>query len=259
MRRLLLAVLALLGLTQAAVAAEQVRFVSCPIYRDTDVGRKSGCWLSDDRENGVRYDISMAPTKPDWNRAVLVEGIASAQPDVCGGVVLEPARVSVLDMPCPRALLPAEEHKGRKFVLPARNVPPLYAPRTAPTPPFQPRTAHIPFDFDSDYIVYQLSDYLLNEAIVYGKAIDAARYIVTGYAATEPEKVSGVTLAERPEVARLRAEKIKAWLVGFGVPADRITLKTQTRAKPIAMEESDGLTESSRRRATLEIIPQGAR
>src|SRR5581483_9393417 len=80
--------------TVAAPAAE-LRFVTCPIYRDTDAGRKSGCWLADSPEDGRRYDVTPSPTKPDWNYAVLVEGRPSAhQTDVCGGVVLDPVRVS---------------------------------------------------------------------------------------------------------------------------------------------------------------------
>ena len=50
-----------LSLTFAsAVEAQSVRFISCPIYRDADAGRKSGCWLSDDASSGTRYDVMKA-------------------------------------------------------------------------------------------------------------------------------------------------------------------------------------------------------
>ena len=76
---------------QAQQAGELVRFIACPVYRDTDSGRKSGCWLADDRESGIRYDVSQSPYKPDWNREVLVEGRVSADPPTpCGATVLEP-------------------------------------------------------------------------------------------------------------------------------------------------------------------------
>jgi hypothetical protein len=138
------------GLVVAAAAGaadEQLRFVTCPVYRDTDAGKKSGCWLADERETGQRYDVSLAPTKPDWNRAVLVEGVvAEGQEKACGGIVLNPVRVSVLDSPCTRAMLPAEGYPGRVFVLPQRNVRPLSEPRPQPAPPFVSRTFHLLFD-----------------------------------------------------------------------------------------------------------------
>ena len=95
MKLVFLAGAAMLGSAQDA--SEAVRFVTCPVYRDTDNGRKSGCWLASDPASGIRYDVTAAPTKPDWNHAILVEGfVAKAAGDPCGGVVLEPARVSVL-------------------------------------------------------------------------------------------------------------------------------------------------------------------
>src|SRR5690606_1416098 len=52
--------------TPAAPAPEdtgaELRFVTCPIYRNTDAGRKSGCWLADSPEDGQRYDVTRSPT-----------------------------------------------------------------------------------------------------------------------------------------------------------------------------------------------------
>ncbi len=120
-----------------------MRFVACPVYRDADSGKKSGCWLADDRATGMRYDVSQSPYKPDWNRAVLVEGrVASGAGDPCGGTVLDPVRSSILPDACPRHMLPAEGFPGRKFVLPARNVEPMAAPRPAPPGPYAERDFH---------------------------------------------------------------------------------------------------------------------
>lgn len=255
MRRALIA-FAAMAASGAANAAEQLRFVTCPIYRDVDAGKKSGCWLADDHEGGPRYDVSKSPTKPDWNFEVLVEGqVATGNPgNPCGGVVLDPVRVSILDTPCARTMLPAEGYKGRPFVLPARNVRPLYAERKPPAKPWADQAVHIPFDFNNDYVVYQLSDYLLDEALVYGRAVNAQRYVITGYAATDPVVVSGHSLAEPAALAQARAEKIKSWLIGYGVPESHIELHAETGSQPIAMDGADGLVEPSRRRATLQII-----
>ena len=57
---------------QAQDAGALVRFIACPVYRDADSGKKSGCWLVDDPASGVRYDASLSPYKPDWNFGVLV-------------------------------------------------------------------------------------------------------------------------------------------------------------------------------------------
>ena len=210
----------------AAAPAAQVRFVACPIYRDTDAGRKSGCWLVDSPEDGRRYDISPSPTKPDWNYAVLVEGRPAAnQSDVCGGVGLDPVRVSILPSRCVRAMLPAEGYPGRKFVLPERNVRPLYEPRPPFPKPFKERTFEIPFEFGRSFVVYQLSDYLMDETVAYALAVHARRVEITGWAATRPTVVSGHRLAERMEVAKARAETAALWMTNLGVPAGRMVVR----------------------------------
>jgi hypothetical protein len=103
----------LFALLAAPAWSEQQRFIACPIYRDADAGRKSGCWLADEGTSGQRFDVSQAPTKPDWNHEVLVEGeVTSQQENACGGLVLNPVRVSVLPGPCTRHMLPAEGFPG---------------------------------------------------------------------------------------------------------------------------------------------------
>lgn len=236
---------------------EEVRFITCPIYRDTDAGRKSGCWLGDRRETGTRFDITGSPTKPDWNHAVLVEGrVVEGDTQQCGGVLLEPVRVSVLhDQNCTRHMLPAEGFTGRRFSLPTRNIRPLYEPRELPKPPYQEKSFDIPFDFGRDYIVYQLSDYYIDKAVKYAIDIDASRVEITGYAATTPTTVSGQTLGEPAELALRRAEVAREWLRRMGYPLDRVKIRAQTKAKVSDMEGADGLTEPSRRRVTLRVIP----
>lgn len=256
MRRTMTALLALLSFNSAAKAADAVRFISCPIYRDTDAGRKSGCWLAEERETGRRFDITPSATKPDWSMAVLVEGrIAEKQDNACGATVLEPVRVSVLpEQACTRAMIPAEGFPGRRFVLPARNIRPLYAPDPAPPPPYTSRLFPIPFDFGHDFAVYQQSDWMLVNAATYARAA-GGRVVITGYAETEPLRVSGQTLSEPADLARRRAEMARLWLVGLGVPADRVTLDFKLNPAPLADPAFDGLTETSRRRADIRVEP----
>jgi outer membrane protein OmpA-like peptidoglycan-associated protein len=240
-----------------AQAQEELRFVTCPTYRDTDSGRKSGCWLADEPASGVRYDISPSPTKPDWNFAVLVEGkIAADQTPFCGGVTLDPVRVSVLPQQrCAAALLPAEGFAGRAFALPKRTVAPLYAPRTAAAPPFAPRAFALTFDFGSDFITYQLSDFYLEQAVYYALDSDAPRIEIAGYAQTKPQTVSGVKLAEPKALAMQRAQRAAEWLRLRGVPAARITVSAHTAEGPAPIEAADGLDGPSWRRVKIKVLP----
>ncbi|MGZ8282666.1 MAG: hypothetical protein ACXWUN_06895 [Allosphingosinicella sp.] len=248
------------GLLGAASAeAQSVRFIACPVYRDADAGRKSGCWLADESASGVRYDVSRSPTLPDWNFEILVEGEpAAVQNNVCGGVVLEPVRVSVLPGHCTRHMLPAEGFPGRRFVLPPRNVRPMSEVR----PPFagtrETKTFHIMFDFNRAFMVYQLSDFLFDQAISYIRAVDPARIVVTGFAATDPATVSGREIAEDPAIAEARATLIRESLLRMGVPAERIELRHRTDPAVSNAEGADGLAEPSRRRVDIlvEVTPR---
>ncbi|HEX5006275.1 MAG TPA: hypothetical protein VFV70_04125 [Hyphomonadaceae bacterium] len=251
--------IALLLATAAPAVAqspgETVRFISCPIYRDVDAGRKSGCWLADERETGRRFDIGNAPTKPDWNHEVLVEGRVSDAPDSCGGVVLEPVRVSVLADACTRQMLPAESYPGRPFALPERNVRPLSEARPAPLPPFTEKTFYLLYDFNRAFIVYQLDDYLLDQAVTWIRGVMPKKIIVTGYAATKPAIISGRRIAETPDIARKRAESIAEALIRMGADSKVIETKWRSGAEPTEAPGADGLAEPSRRRVEIRVIP----
>jgi len=104
-------------------AQTTVSFIACPVYRDTNNGRKSGCWLATDMTSGIRYDVSAGRSKPQIGRDVLVEGTfaagtLAAATDACGGQVLAPVHVSVLPTACSSVMLPAEGFPGRVFQVP---------------------------------------------------------------------------------------------------------------------------------------------
>ena len=171
----------------AAVADQSAprveRFIGCPVYRDTDAGRKSGCWLADDPATGIRYDVTGGRIKPILGQLVLVEGaVSSLDKDLCGGVVLQPVNVSVLPQPCKQHLIPAEGHPGRRFALPARVMQPTDVPRTLPPPPYTTREYTIEFELNSDFLVYQYSETILEDAALYIKASKPKRVVITGYA-----------------------------------------------------------------------------
>ena len=110
-RRLVIG-LVLVVLAPLSRAETRLNFVSCPIVRDTAT---VPCWLSEYRGElyylGIQTDVS-SQFKPPWlGHQVLVEGVVSDAPRICGGIVLDPVRTSVmpeLDPSC-NTLLPAEE------------------------------------------------------------------------------------------------------------------------------------------------------
>ncbi len=239
-------------------SAEDVTFIACPIYRDTDQGKKSGCWLSDDPNSGQRYDISNSPTKPDWNYGVLVEGtISDTQDNACGGITMSPVRVSILtDKACTRHMLPTETYPGREFVLPDTRVAPLSAPRAKPTPPHGEKTFSLFFDLDRTFFIYQLSDHYLDNAISWIRATEPTAIHITGYADTRSRVIDGFQVEEAPRLAQERAEKVAFALKRLGVPEDKMTVEWS--ASPTAWPEQKGamgLDGPSRRRVDIKVIP----
>jgi len=254
MRALLVSLLALAPAAQDS--AEALRFVACPVYRDTDNGRKSGCWLTSDPATGVRYDVTGSPTKPDWNHAILVEGKVSADAtDHCGGRVLDPVRVSVLEDACTRHQLPAEGYKGRRFALPERNVRPLYQARKQQEKPFKEGRFTIPFDFRSSFITYQISDYYLDATINYALDVQPARVEIAGSAQTRPAVVSGVRLAEEAALTRTRAEVVRKALTLRGMPPERVRIVDRLPG-PFVPGAFDGLSWPADRRVDIRIRPE---
>lgn len=239
----------------SAAATETVRFIACPIYRDADSGKKSGCWLADDPASGMRYDVSLSPHKPDWNYGVMVEGIVTAAPTTpCGGVVLDAVRTSRLyDMPCTRHMLPAEGFPGRRFVLPKRNITPSSVARPVPPGPYAERTFPVYFEFGNDFLVYQYGDYLIEQAGNWINAAHPKKLVVTGFAATRPEVISGRTMAEPAELAAQRAETIAETLRRL-MPGMIIETAADTSGSAANDKDADGLTDQSRRRVEIRAL-----
>jgi len=249
--------LALAGALAAQDTRAEIAFIACPIYRDVDAGPKSGCWLADDAESGQRYDISQAPVKPDWNRAVLVEGTLAPQAaDSCGGALLDPVRVSLLhEDVCPRALLPAEGFPGHPFKLPAHLIRPLYEARPPFEGPLTQRRFSIPFSFGSTFVDYQLSDYYADQAAAYALAAGAREVRITGWADTRPWPVSGRALREPLAVGEARAKAVATWMERLGVASDRLKIVWKGDPAPADFEGAGGIESASRRRVDVEIIP----
>lgn len=247
-----------LALPMTAAQAQEgqlVNFVTCPIYRDTDFGRKSGCWLAEDPATGQRWDVTLSPYKPDWNFAVLVEGrISDAAPDACGAPVLDAVRTSRLyDMPCPAHMLPDEGYPGRQYKLQGRYINPIAVPRDVPDGPFAERTFTLYFEFDQDFLVYQYDDYLMDQAATWIAAARPRKVVVTGYAATDERVVSGHSLAEDRDVAQRRADAVALTLRRL-MPELEVETRTQYSAAITEDPDADGIPGQSQRRAEIHAL-----
>jgi hypothetical protein len=259
LRKALLSTTALVGTAVAATPpAASVTFVACPVYRDTDSGRKSGCWLATDPATGIRYDVTQSRSKPQIGREILVEGLLppAHEPgadDPCGGTVVAPVHVSVLTSTCPSFMLPAEGHPGRRFHLdPTLVLPPSDVVRPPLPPPYPPRDWIIEFSYQSDFLQYQYSEVILDEIARYVLASHPRRVEVIGHAVTRTRVVSEHSLAEQSPLARARAEIVAEALRRLGV-ADTL-MHVAWNENPPAIRGDDGLPEPSRRRVDIRVI-----
>jgi outer membrane protein OmpA-like peptidoglycan-associated protein len=247
------AVALLIALLPLCSLAETVTFVACSIYRDTDAGRKSGCWLADDVQSGVRYDVTEALIKPLLGREVLVEGvIKNRDTQSCGGVILEPVSVSVLESECKAHLIPPEGHPSRRFILPAKTLQPANVPRVAPPPPYETREFSMYFELHGEFLLYQHSEVIIDEAVTYIKAAKPKRIVVTGYADTKGFDASGQRIRESMDIARARAAMLTEALLRLGVDKKLIVQRTSGDAPDDAMTQQ-GLKHAAKRRATLRV------
>lgn len=236
-------------------------FIGCPVYRNTSDGPKSGCWLAIDNTDGIRYDISMGRMKPQIGHEVMVEGelklsghktTYGSVHTACGGVVLSPVVVSPLTRRCPAFILPADGYHGRKFILNLKDVlPPTYVPERLPKPPFVAHTWHIEFTFDSDFLQYQYSEVILDQIARYIRAGHPKHVDITGYALTQSQHISGRSMAERPRLARERAEMVALALRRLGVDPGIMTVRWKFNPQPLT--SSSALSAATRRRVDVRL------
>lgn len=237
-----------------ATAVPQARnFIACPIYRDTDAGRKSGCWLATELSSGVQYDVTDALIKPILGKEILVEGVVSENdPGSCGAPILEPVFVSILQSECKPHLIPAEGFPGRRFALPARTLQPARVPRPVPPPPYDSREYTVYFELDSDFLLYQHSEIIIDDAVTYIRASKPRRIAITGYADTRGFEASGRHLQENIDIATARANMLLEALLRLGVAKSIISTESRGDPQP-DVRAQEGLVHSSKRRGTIRV------
>jgi outer membrane protein OmpA-like peptidoglycan-associated protein len=249
--------------SSAPAPGQTLSFIACPIYRDTDAGRKSGCWLADDPASGRRYDITFGPVKPQVGRAVLVEGVTTSDATdpaaPCGGAVLTPVRIAVLPETCARTIIPAEGHPGRPYKSPPEQLRPMSEPRVLPPPPYDPRVFTIYFEHGRDFLIYQYAEMIIEKIALYAKASQAKQVSIEGFAASEPWTLPSPrgpwTVRESQRLAQTRAEMVAEALRRLGVPESSLRLSWQSAAAANPDLEGGKLPEASKRRVVISIVP----
>ena len=237
---------------------ERRNFVSCPIVRDTAT---VPCWLADhDGELyylGIQTDISADFDPPYLGHQVLVEGIVRAGAQrICGGIVLDPVNASPLpelDGKC-NTILPAED----RYTVPFAPRPPgpsggrlAFAPPPGTADPAPPREGPqefvIAYDFDMPIMGRHSS--VLTAIFDYARRIDAHSIEIDGRrGATLLD--DGTVLAERPELAELRAREVAKLLTAAGLPAASIAVDWSSNLEP-----PDGDADWRSRRVTVRVAP----
>jgi hypothetical protein len=266
----------------------RLSFVSCPILRDT---RSVPCWLSDYQSDRyyltIQTDVSAEVQPPLMGHQVLVEGVVSDKPSICGGIVLSQVHLSAmpeLDANC-REELPAEDRYTVDAPRPPGPSSGRFAfsgdtPGTTPgtTPAADPAPAGArgagagpgggaraggpggqasappagPQKFDVYYDFDKGVSFRHPGSL--GTIINAARrgaaksMRITGVRGAH-KLSNGTLLQEAPNTGQRRAEELARLLAGAG-----LTLPAQVTWIS-AEKDADGVDDWQSRRVTVELLP----
>ena len=228
---------------QPSAPASRRNFVACPVVRDT---RTQPCWLAEyegelyylGQQGGVANDFY----PPQLGHLALVEGTVG-QGRVCGGIPLQPVKVSVLRelTPACRTMLPAED---------GIEAPPSIAAPRGPAPSWVkadgPGDVTLYFDFDNDFFSLHVTVALTSLAKHVTEA-KPSRVEVTGFRAST-RLSNGQTLTEREGLGTIRARKVADTLAGLGVPAGLLAVRA-----PAEATSADGINDPWNRRVEIHV------
>jgi hypothetical protein len=209
-----------LAAVSVGAAQQRTNFVSCPIVRDT---ASVPCWLAE--HEGELYFLTLqtdvsAPVTPPWlGHRVLVEGTVSAEPNICGGKVLKPVHLSVLnpDASC-NTMLPAEERYNLTFEPPRPPGPSRgrlafdNAPPVAPSPVIA-ATREFVVSYPFDGLVGFNHAGPLSAVLEFARAVNAREIEIVGYRGAV-RLSNGQTMVEDAAIGKKRAEQVASLLQG---------------------------------------------
>lgn len=239
--------------------SSQRNFVACPIVRDTQT---VPCWLSEyDGELyylGIQTDVSADFHPPYLGHRVLVEGTVKDAPRICGGVVLEPVKVSPLpelDLGC-NTILPAED----RYTVPFAPRPPgpsggrlAFDPPPGGTPAAPPPRREGPQTFVIEYDFGMLAmgrhAGMLGRILDYAQAQNAQRVSISGHRGATLLS-DGNTMTEDQALAEERAREVAELLTGAGLSPAIIETDWSS-----ALEPADGVEDWRTRRVVVRVMP----
>jgi hypothetical protein len=250
-----------LALSAAAVSSapkpgDRLSFVSCPVVRDTTT---VPCWLADYEGETwfltLQTDVS-APVNPPWlGHRVLVEGVVSDEPRICGGRVIKPVTLSVLpelDASC-NTVLPAEEKYNLTFEPPrppgpSRGRLAFGDPTTRNAAPAADARLEFSLAYEFDGMVAFRHAQTLQKILDAARAASVTEVRITGHRSAS-RLTNGMLMRERESIARERAEQIRELLQGAGLDAVRYTLQFRDSSK-----RPDGIADAGNRRVDVVVI-----
>ncbi|WP_116809638.1 hypothetical protein [Steroidobacter cummioxidans] len=237
----------------ATPPANHRNFVACPIVRDTST---VPCWLAEYEGETyyltIQTDVS-APVNPPWlGHKVLVEGTVSDEPRICGGIVLKPVALSVmqeLDGSC-NTMLPAEERYNLPFE-PPRPPGPSKGRLAFGDPVTQPKSEQVEtsksfelrYEFDS--LVMFRHAQPLQQIFEYARQSHSTKVQITGYRAASLLS-NGQLMQEDRQIGRRRAEQVADLLRGAGLTDLRYEVKWRDEA-----QRAKGVEDAAMRRVQV--------
>jgi hypothetical protein len=258
-RRALLPAAALLSVATMCFGADGTRtnFVSCPIVRDT---ASVPCWLAE--YDGELYFLTVqsdvtSPVTPPWlGHRVLVEGTVSAEPRICGGIVLKPVHLSVMpeaDASC-NTMLPAEERYNLTFEPPRPPGPSKgrlafdnAPPRAQPSPNALPTSKDFAVPYDFDALVGFNHARVLTEVLEFARGVNAREIEIVGYRGAA-RLSNGQALTEDAEIGKRRAEQLAMLLQGAGLTSPSYKVSWRDEAA-----KATGVDDYALRRAAITV------
>jgi hypothetical protein len=251
---------ALLALAPAcSLAQTRLNFVSCPIVRDTST---VPCWLTEYEGElyymGIQTDVSAEFHPPYLGHKVLVEAtVAAERPGICGGIVLDPIRISVmpeLDGSC-NTILPAES----KYTIDFNPRPPgpsggrlafetdsANAPAEDPPEASGPKTFNLYFDVDRGVAFRHPREIVAIRD--YAAKIGAQRISIRGKRGATLLS-DGTLVIESAGIAERRSNEVADLLRGIGVTAT-ISIEYSGEAEP-----ADGIDDWKSRSVEVLVEP----
>lgn len=237
-------------------AQQRANFVTCPIVRDT---ASVPCWLAE--YNGELYfltlqtDVSAPVNPPSLGHRVLVEGTVSTEPRICGGIVLNPVHLSVLerDASC-NTMLPAEDRYNLTFEPPRPPGPSKgrlafdnAAPAAAPAPAVTGSTREFVVSYPFDGLIGFTHAGALTAILNFARTANAREIEIVGHRGAV-RLSNGQTIVEESTIGKKRAEQIAMLLQGANLkgPSFKVSWREEAAA-------ADGVDDHLSRRVIVTV------